>query len=88
MPKLNIRMSLAPNSIMVKPFYEKQIKWLYYLFSSDFGVNLLYSISSATAIRKFNKTSFKRLIIPIPPLAEQIRIVNQIEKIFSKIKGI
>lgn len=87
-PKLNIRMSLAPNSIMVKPFYENQIKWLYYLFSSDFGVNLLYSISSATAIRKFNKTSFKRLIIPIPPLAEQIRIVNQIEKIFSKIKGI
>ena len=86
-PKLNIRMSLAPNSIMVKTFYEQQVKWLYYMFSSEFGIQRLFSISSATAIRKFNKTCFKRLIIPIPPLAEQQRIVSQIEKIFSEIKG-
>ena len=86
-PRLDIRMSLAPNSIMVKPFYENQTKWLYYLFNSEFGVKLLYSISSATAIRKFNKTSFKKLIIPIPPLCEQQRIVYIIEQSFNKIKS-
>ena len=86
-PKLDVRMSLAPNSIMVKPIYENQIKWLYNLFNSEFGVQLLYSISSATAIRKFNKTSFKKLIIPIPPIEEQERIVKKIETVFNRIKG-
>ena len=86
-PKLDVRMSLAPNSIMVKPIYENQIKWLYYLFNSEFGVQLLHSISSATAIRKFNKTSFKKLIIPIPPTKEQKRIVKKIETVFDRIKG-
>ena len=86
-PKLDVKMSLAPNSIMVKPIYENQIKWLYYLFNSEFGVQLLYSISSATAIRKFNKTSFKKLIIPIPPTKEQERIVKKIETMFDRIKG-
>ena len=85
-PKLDVRMSLAPNSIMVKPIYENQIKWLYYLFNSEIGVQLLYSISAATAIRKFNKTSFKKLIIPIPPIKEQERIVKKIETVFDKIK--
>jgi len=87
-PKLDVRMSLAPNSIMVKPIYENQIKWLYFLFNSEFGVQLLYSISSATAIRKFNKTSFKKLIIPIPPICEQQRIVNHIERLFNELRAI
>jgi len=65
-PKLNKRMTLAPNSIMVRFYEEAHIKWLYYLFSSKYGYNLLMSISSATAISKFNKTDFKKLSIPIP----------------------
>ena len=43
------------------------------------------SIVSATAIQKFNKTDFKTLFIPIPPLKEQERIVNYIEDIFGYI---
>ena len=41
------------------------------------------SISSATAISKFNKTDFKRLSIPIPPFKEQLRIVAKIEELFA-----
>ena len=86
-PKLKIKMTLAPNSIMVKPWKDSHKDWLFCLFQSDFGKGLLYSISSATAIRKFNKTSFKRLVIPIPPLAEQQRIVIKIEELFGRIRG-
>lgn len=87
-PKLNKKMTLAPNAIMVRFHDESHIKWFYYLFSSKIGYNLLLSISSATAISKFNKTDFKKLIIPIPPIQEQIRIVAKIEELFAVLDNI
>ena len=75
-PKLNIPMTLAPNSIMVRFFDEKLIGWFLSIFQSTFGLKLLLSISSATAIKKFNKTDFKSLLVPIPPIKEQIRIID------------
>ena len=59
-PKLKRRMTLAPNSIMVRLWNEEHRDWLYYFFQSPLGLGLLYEISSATAIRKFNKTDFNR----------------------------
>lgn len=85
-PKLNRKMTLAPNAIMVRLWNEEHRDWLFYLFQSPFGIALLYDISSATAIRKFNKTDFKKLIIPLPPLAEQHRIVERIEEFLPVIK--
>ena len=79
-PHLNKKMTLAPNSIMVRCFSDEHINWLYNLFDSSFGLAILLSISSATAIKKFNKTGFKTLMIPIPPLKEQLRIVEEIKK--------
>ena len=87
-PELNQKMTLAPNAIMVRFHNDKQQKWFYYLFLSTIGQNLLDSITSATAIEKFNKTDFKKLSIPIPPLAEQQRIVQKIETLFSVLDNI
>ena len=84
-PKLNRKMTLAPNAIMVRLWDDSHRDWLYYLFQSEFGISLLYDISSATAIRKFNKTDFKRLVIPLPPLAEQHRIVEKLEQLIGEI---
>ena len=77
-PALNIPMTLAPNSIMVRFFDDKHLLWFMNMFQSPFGLELLLSISSATAIKKFNKTDFKSLLIPLPPLEEQQRIVDKI----------
>ena len=87
-PELNQKMTLAPNAIMVRFHNDKQQKWFYYLFSSTTGQSLLDSITSATAIGKFNKTDFKKLPIPIPPLAEQQRIVQKIEELFHVLDNI
>ena len=77
-PKLNIRMTLAPNSIMVRTNNESLKMWFYYVFSSPFGNALLASINNSTAQGKFSKTEFKTLLVPIPPKEEQERISSKL----------
>ena len=55
-PKLNYRMTLAPNTVMIRFVEDSQRDWVYLLFQSKFGKRLLYDISSSTAQGKFNKT--------------------------------
>ena len=80
-PELPFRMTLAPNSVMTRFFFDYQREWLYYFFLSPFGQETLSSISSATAQGKFNKTEFKQILFPLPPLAEQQRIVAKLEEL-------
>lgn len=78
-PHLDTRMTLAPNSIMIKCFKDTHKKWLQYLFLSPFGQEQLRIISSSTAQGKFNKTDLRALQIPIPPFDEQERIISEVE---------
>ena len=84
-PKLDKLMTLGPNSILVKTCSEQETKFLYCAFSSHWGWDLLHEISSATAQGKFNKTDLKNVLIPLPPLAEQQRIIAEVEKWFALI---
>ena len=84
-PKLKQRMTLGPNAILIRTINEITTKFLYYIFSSLWGWNLLHEISSATVQGKFNKTELKEVIIPIPSLSEQRRIVAEIERWFALI---
>ena len=84
-PKMNMRMSLAPNAIMVKFHHDEQSAWFERVFESPFGQESLRAIASATAIMKFNKTDFGRLLIPVPPVSEQKRILNAIDALFVQL---
>ena len=82
-PQTAFKMTLAPNAILVRCFHADNLKWLHMYFQSTIGQKALHQISSATAQGKFNKTDFRNLIIPIPPIAEQKRIAAEIEELFA-----
>lgn len=80
-PDLGMPMTLGPNSILIRP--NKNIaftKYLFHYFRSQSGKDKINYISSATTLKKFNKTSFRNLDIDLPPLAEQQRITAILDK--------
>lgn len=87
-PHFNLKMTLAPNSIMIRFFDESLNLYLYYLLQSKFGYRCLKNITSATAIQKFNKTDFKTILIPIPPKNEQLKIINCLKTLSFKLDEI
>lgn len=82
-PKLYERMSLAPNSIMIKT---NQIdKYYYYYFLSKYGRYSIINLSQSAAQPKFNKTDFKELKVIYPTKEEQNNIVNYLDRKCSEI---
>lgn len=77
------KMSLAPNSIMLKTNYCD--KYYYYYFNCDVGSLSLKSISEDAVQSKFNKTNFKLLKVIVPPLLDQQAIANFLDDKCSKI---
>jgi len=57
--------------------------FIYYLMLSKEMQEQLNSKASATTIAILNKSKFENILIPLPPLAEQHRIVEKIETYFS-----
>lgn len=84
-PKLNKKMTLAPNSVMIRLTEESLRDYLYYFLLSPVGYRALDMISSGTAVKKFNKTSLKTILLPIPPVEEQKKIVGKIQKLFFQL---
>lgn len=75
-PDLGMPMSLAPNTIVIKT---KNNRFYAYLFASTHCQAQIKSISSQTALPKFNKTTFKKLSVPVPPIAEQEKIIAELD---------
>ncbi len=55
--------------------------YIYYTISSDFFYKNIRESATGTATPIINKSNWERLLIPLPPLAEQKRIVAAIERI-------
>lgn len=79
-PDLGMPMSLAPNSIVIRTAYNK---FYYYLLQSSHYQHQIMGITSTTALPKFNKTSFKKIPVSVPPLEEQKQIVSQFDLLQS-----
>ena len=85
-PDLGQPMTLGPNSILIRPDIKISThRFLHYYFSSAKGKKQIDEISTGAAQKKFNKTSFRDLQIPLPPLPEQQRIVSILDEAFAAI---
>lgn len=81
---INKPMTLGPNAILVRT---NQIRdFIYYWLKSNIGQNCIQLIISITAQPKFNKTDFRKLLIPLPPLPEQQRIAEILSQIDNTIE--
>ena len=84
-PKLDINMSLAPNSIMIKT---SNNRFYYHWLKSIYGQEAIKKIVSKSALPKFNKTEFRKIMVPILPKQQQNEIVNILDKIDNFINNI
>lgn len=85
-PKLNSKMTLAPNSVMIRLTNDELRDYLYYFILSKQGYMELDGISTGIAVKKFNKTDLKRILIPVPPFDEQKRITSRIEELLTLLR--
>lgn len=85
-PYLNTKMTLAPNSVMIRLFFDELRDYLRIFLSSPIGFQEMKDISSGTAMKKFNKTDLKTILFPVPPLSEQQRIVAKIEELLPLVE--
>ncbi len=77
-PNLNKPMSLGPNAILIRT--NDSDDYLNYWLRSTFGQKSIFNIRSESAQPKFNKTSLRKIKIPVPPLETQKKIVEILEK--------
>ncbi len=60
-------------------------EFLYHVCLSSFFQESMWNSSSSTTLAILNKNKFSQLLIPLPPLAEQKRIVAKIEDLLKEI---
>ena len=83
-PQLQYKMSLAPNSIMVK--FKGNDDFYFHWLRGYTGQQMIKSIVTGSAQPKFNKTNFKEMSVPVPPIEEQIKIASILNSIDDKIE--
>jgi type I restriction enzyme, S subunit len=80
-PTMNIRMTLAPNAIVVKCLDVVMTEHLRYFILSYYGQKMLSDFTAGTAMPKFSKTQLHSALIPVPPYSEQKRIIEKIKQL-------
>jgi type I restriction enzyme S subunit len=63
-------------------------EYVFWYFNSPFAQEQINENASATTLPILNKSKFEALPIPLPPLAEQIRIVAEVERRLSVVEGL
>lgn len=73
------------NAIIPQPFVESE--YLFYCCVSGYGQDAIISNASATTLPILNKSKFSELLFPLPPIAEQQRILKAIRHYLEIIEG-
>ncbi|TDP02193.1 restriction endonuclease subunit S [Flavobacterium sp. 245] len=87
-PDLGQPMTLGPNGLRIRANSISSNIFLKYYYLSPQGKEEINKIVSGTAQQKFNKTGFRQSIIPLPPKAEQTRIIEKLDILFTQLETI
>ena len=60
-------------------------KFVYFLYKSTFMNNQIHAMSAGTTVDTYTIINATKTVLPLPPLAEQQRIVDRIESLFAKL---
>ncbi len=60
-------------------------QYIYYLYKSTFMFNQLHVMSAGTTVDTYTIINAENTMLPLPPYAEQQRIVDRIESLFAKL---
>ena len=81
------KVCLGQRTVLVKPMRPYiNSYWLAYFILSPYSYKSLVGESTGTTVAHVNLSDFRPFIIPLPPLAEQKRIVAKIEKLLPKVE--
>lgn len=81
--------AIASSLVILRPFSERlSTIWLSYYFDSPLFYETLQEVINGTAQPNLGAGELMKFIIPLPPLAEQQRIVAKIEELFANINKI
>jgi len=75
------RWHLAPNVAKLEPFSELNLDYLCIYLNSPAGKKELFKSMKSTAQPSISMTTIREIWIPIPPLAEQHRIVSKVNQL-------
>ena len=87
-PKFDIPMAVAPNSIVVRTTDLLETQFLKSIMLSTYGQNALVAFTAGSAMPKFNKTQLRSLLIPLPTIYAQQSIISTVNTIFETIQVI
>lgn len=81
--KENKRWHLAPNVAKVEPFANMSIEYLCLYLNSPLGRKELFKSMKSTAQPSLSMTTIREIWVLVPPVNEQIRIVQKVERVLS-----
>ncbi|MBN7453262.1 restriction endonuclease subunit S [Mycobacteroides abscessus subsp. abscessus] len=79
---LNVTYALTIDSIFVSDTAHHHNKWL---LQSEYFKKYATTSATGSTIKNVSLKSMKSLLVPLPPIEEQFRIVKKIEELFSKV---
>ena len=74
--------------VIIRAINQNCINYLESMLISEYFNKFISGVYTGTAVKQLPAETLRKLIIPLPPIAEQQRIVLSIERAFDKIKAL